>query len=309
LRSERGFVAPLLLVAAVALVAVAVAGLIVVINSEDEAPPDQGGGEYELRAIGDSVTAGWGHYPDGAEVRRFPLLLGGCVPPPTPNGKCQSPRKVAYPAVFARERGIPLARPGFENLAIAGAEPADWLPGGPFAGRLDRVVAEDPDLTVLTLGANPLLSQFLFQPAGAVCVRRPEEAEIRRCVAAALADVRVVERLARVYSRLLATPEDGKRGLVAVLQYHETVPLTLRGTRIDLLFEQLRSAISAAVARAREANPSEAERLLLVEPPSFAGHDCGGEEPWVLESDFCIHPSAAGHEQLARALEDAVAGR
>lgn len=307
--SERGIVAPLLLVAAIVLVAVAVAGLIVVVNSDEETPPDYGSGEYELRAIGDSVTAGWGHYPKGERVPGPLLFLGGCVPPATPNGKCQSPRKVAYPAVFARERGIPLSPPGFDNLAIAGADPVDWLPGGAFAGRLERVVADDPDLTVLTLGANPLLAQFLFQPRGAVCVRRTEEAEIRRCVAAALAGVRVVERLTRVYRRLLDTPEDGKQGLVVVVQYHETVPVTLRGTRIDILFELLRGAISSAVERAREADPEDAERLLLVAPPSFAEHHCEAPDPWVLTSDFCIHPSAAGHAALARALAAALPER
>lgn len=305
--SERGLV-PLLLLVVVGLVALAVVGLSVVIKSRDDPPPDEGSGEYEVRAIGDSVTAAWGHYP-GDRGEEVPVTeIAACVPPPTPNGLCQSPRTVAYPAVFAKERGIPRARPGFENLAIAGADPVDWLPGGPFADRLDRVVADDPDLTVLTLGANPLLIRFLFpnHAEGGACVRKDEEEEIRRCVQASLAKFMVVDRLTRVYTRLLATDEEGKQGLVVVFQYHETVPITLRGTRVDILFELLGGAISTAVERARELRPEDADRLLLIEPPSFAGHDCEADDRWVLVNDSCIHPSAAGHRAYARALEEAV---
>jgi lysophospholipase L1-like esterase len=304
LSSERGIVAPLVLVAAIVLVAIGVAGLIVVINSEDEPPPDSGSGEYELRAIGDSVTAGWGHYPgSGKEVPSFPLLLGGCVPPPTPNGRCQSPREVAYPAVFARARGIPRARPGFENLAVAGADPIDWLQQ-PFEDELERVVADDPDLTVLTLGANPLLSNFLTPATSrGRCLHTDR---IRACIDDALRTYQVVERLSQVYQRLLQTPPDGKRGLVVVFQYHRTSPATVPPDRVEILFGKLRAAISAAVADARARRPEDAERLLLLDPPSFDGHHCRSADPWVLAADTCIHPSAAGHEQFARALDEAV---
>ena len=298
MRRERGIAGPLLIVAAL-LIAVAVLGLIAVIRSDEDPPPETGTGEYKLRAIGDSVTAGWGYFPDGSRVRRE-VLLAGCIPPRTPNGRCQAPRRVAYPAVFARERGIPLARPGYENLAVAGADPGDWL-DGPFSDELDRVVADDPDLTVMTLGANPLLTLFLNPLAReGRCVNTDR---IRACIDGALRDYRVRERLSRIYERLLDTPQDGRRGLVAVFQYHRTTPLTVRPDRVEILFAKLSAAIADAVELARRARPEDAERLLLIEPPSFAGHGCDDRDPWVLETDTCIHPSAAGHAAFARALD------
>ena len=301
--SERGIAAPLLLGAAV-LVAIGLAGLYVTLNSDEDPPPNGDAGGYELRAIGDSVTAGWGHFPRGRRVPAAALILGRCIPPPLPNGRCQSPRKVAYPAVYAARAGIPLGRPAFDNLAVAGADPIDWLEG-PFADELESVVADDPDLTVLTLGANPLLTDFIdfTDRRGGACIRGPRP---RDCIEAALRQFQVVARLSRVYQRLLDTPADGKRGSVVVFQYHRTQPATVPPDRVEILFEELRAAISRAVADARERRPQDAGRLLLVETPSFEGHHCGDPDPWVLSADTCIHPSAAGHEQFARALEQAV---
>jgi lysophospholipase L1-like esterase len=307
---EGGLAWPLVLVAAVLLGVFVAGGIALIREGPGEEPDPSGDGRYEIRAIGDSVTAGWGYDNDGRPIES-PRLLGFCIPPRTPDGRCQSTHVRSYPAVFAEMRGVPRAPPGYRNLARAGADPADWLDPAVFGDELAAVAADDPDVTLLTLGANPLLTAFLNpgNPRGGLCVliERPEG--VRRCVEAALERNRVATRLSTVYQRLLDTPEDGKRGLVVILQYHRTVPRTIQAAKVGILFGRLRETIAEAVAAARAARPDQGERLLLVEPPDFGAHHCDVDDldqRWVLRSDFCIHPSAAGHRALARALDEAV---
>ena len=308
--SERGIVAPLVLVAVVVLIAFVAGGIILINEGGGEEPPPTGDDRYEIRAIGDSVTAAYGYGKDEDPIASG-HVLSFCIPPRVPDGRCQSSHGVAYPAVFAEMRGVPRAPPAFRNLAKSGADPSDWLNREVFGDELAAVVADDPDLTVLTLGANPLLTLFLNPgaPRGGLCVLLFRADRVRRCVDDALERYEVVGRLSDVYQRLLDTPEDGKQGLVVVFQYHQTAPRTLPARKVGILFGRLRGAIAEAVAAARAARAGDADRLLLIEPPSFADHHCDLEDPgdaWVLKSDGCIHPTAAGHEQYARALDAAV---
>lgn len=305
--------APLVAAAAVVLIAFAVGGILLISEGGGGEGEPSGDDSYEIRAIGDSVTAGFGYDKDGEPIGS-PHLLSFCIPPRVPDGRCQSARRIAYPAVFARLRGVEPNPPGFRNLAVSGADPADWLDPEVFGDELAEVVNDDPDVTLLTLGANPLLTLFLnpAAPRGGLCVLLERPDLVRRCVDAALERYGVVERLSQVYERLLDTPDDGKRGVVAVVQYHQASPRTLPAAKVAILFGRLREAVSQAVAAAREARPEDAGRLLLVEPPSFAENHCDLDDEgrrWVLRSDSCIHPSAEGHRQFAAALDEAIPER
>jgi lysophospholipase L1-like esterase len=277
-----------------------------------------------VRALGDSVTAGFGYYADGSPVPAKEILggikdrilaapgkfifgipseAGRCLPPIPPDGRCQSPSRVAYPAVFAKQSGIPLRAPNFENLAIAGASPLDWL-GQPFADELAQIVKADPDLTVLTLGANPLLQTFLV--GRAICARTPFA---NRCVAKEIRGQRIVSRLISILERLLLTDPGGRLGEVVVFTYHEARPIPAFGARVEALLDGLNGAIATAVAAVRSRHPQYADRLLLIDPPAFDDHQCDDDEPWVLLSDTCIHPNALGHQMFAATLSEAVADR
>ncbi len=87
---------------------------------------------------------------------------------------------VAWPAQFANARAIP-AGSTFQNRAVSGSTPANWDRGGALNDVLAGIVHDQPDLTVMTLGANPLLD--LFQGGrGIGCAVTLTDAELRACV-------------------------------------------------------------------------------------------------------------------------------
>lgn len=292
-------------------------------RSEEPAAVGEPRDDLTIRALGDSVTAGFGYYADGTAVPASEILggikdrifaapgkflfgipsdAGRCLPPTPPDGRCQSPARVAYPAVFAQRLGVPLRSPGFENLAVSGSTPGEWL-GVHLGDELGEIVADDPDLTVPTLGANPLLQTFLV--GRAICARTPFA---DRCVDEELAEHRVGQRLASVLERLLATDPGGRRGEVVVFTYHETRPIPAFGAKVSALLDSLNETIAAAVSRVRAARPQDASRLILLSPPPFDDHQCFDDEPWVLRTDACIHPNAAGHRMFAQVLLEEAAG-
>lgn len=286
--------------------------------------PPQTGELPVIRALGDSVTGAFGYYGEHNAVpqseifnipnlvEKFVLRGGRCLPPDPPDGRCQAPNDVAYPAVFASQLGVPRHGPFFRNDAVSGSEPKQWL-GPPFEDELEAAIADDPDLIVLTLGANPLLAHFM-SPTGQLCARIG--AYLSDCIRKHLEKEKVVERLTQIYLRLLHTPRGGPRGTVAVMNYHQTVPDPLApvpffglAARVDALFGELRKATAQAVANARSSDPANASRLKLIDPPPFAEHGCRSRVPWVLKSDGCIHPNEDGHTELARALRAVYTGR
>jgi len=160
---------------------------------------------------------------------------------------------------------------------------------------LDHVVADDPDLIFVTLGGNPLLTDFAFG-FGQACMRTDwTNIQTITCLRLALGVQGTVHRLTRIYAHLL----DAQDATVAVFLYHKTFPKTIPHRKVSLLFAALNSAIKTAVAHAHDEKPGEATRLRLLTPPSFDSHQCGSHEPWVLNSDTCIHPNAAGQRAYA----------
>jgi lysophospholipase L1-like esterase len=263
----------------------------------DQGPGGSGGDSLVIRALGDSVTAGFGYSADGTKISVGELP--NCAAHPS-NPNCQDPDGVAYPARFAaRHSGS-----DFQNLAESGSIPADYLGEGRIDRRpdLDAVVEADPDVTVLTIGANPLLQSFLLG-SDRYCATTVSVAAARSCVRRALLREQVVPRLTRIYTALLDTPSDGRNGKVIVFQYPETHPASAFGIQLKVLIEELRSTIAGAAAAARTADPGKGERLLVADPGPFLQHGCLSQVPWILRVDTCIHPNIAGHVQLANVLD------
>jgi lysophospholipase L1-like esterase len=310
---------------------------------------------FTMRAIGDSVTAGFGFLGDGTpmSVLQFPF----CIPPAQLNDRCSSNSSngpgsggpaawspdfgygdgVAWPAQFARANAIPSS--AFENRAVSGSTPADWLPGGQLDNTLAGVVADDPDLTVLTLGANPLLDIFLIGK-GIGCDFTLGEAAFAACLQRVITQQQLVPRLRAVVARLLLAP--GNR--VVVSQYHQAIPASSVFSVSSLRI--LAQVLNANVARAVQGAPGFGSRVFLMSPPLFAvgvppgdavcvdrelGQPvdgpsvqseaaqaelgitnpfsfCGSPDYWIISADTGIHPSVAGHARFAAALQAVVDG-
>jgi hypothetical protein len=216
---------------------------------------------------------------------------------------------------------------------VSGSAPADWGTGGALNDTLAGIVADNPDLTVFTLGANPLLDSFLAG-SGIGCAITLSEAAFRACVQGYIADQQVTGRVGAVIAQLLVAP--GNR--VVVSQYHLVVPsATIFGvTSLRIMSEELNAAVAAAVQASREAG----ERVFLMAPPLFPvgvgpgdaicpngglaptvdGQSrqseptqdelgvldplsfCGSDVYWIISGDTGIHPSRLGHAQFAQAL-------
>ena len=303
---------------------------------------------FRLRAIGDSVTAGFGFLGSGIEWSVLDLV--SCIPPTPLNDRCSSnspngpgvdgpvgwspdfglANNVAWPAQFANARGIP-SGPTFQNWAVSGSTPADWDRGGALNSILAGIVQGQPDLTVMTLGANPLLDLFLAG-RGIGCAVTLTDAELRACVRGFIRRQRLVPRVRSVVNQLLVAPSNR----VVVSQYHQAIPTAtlFSVSSLRIMFGEL----NAAVARAVRGMPQFGSRVYLMSPPLFpvglgpgivlcpsgsglvdgqsrqsrVSQDaltvthpftfCGSDDFWIISADSGIHPNRNGHAQFAAAL-------
>ena len=305
-----------------------------------------------VRAMGDSVTAGFGYYSDG---KLMPLLsLPECKPGSvTLVDACSSNSKtlnneakrveyaadyglsnnVSWAAQWANEYGIT----DYENLAISGSEPVNWAPGGSLYATTKRIESEDPDYILMTLGANPLLSEMLFGTDKMGCAIWSDLfGKYEECIEEAFAGVQLRQYLESVYRDLAKKTS----ATVYLMQYHLSIPSTaLAYTTFQIA--QMGELLNREIARAAAAvNP---QRLRVVTPPHFnVGIDleplyrssyscssfgyevdgpsvqidatqdelllshplsfCSGPAhgpPWVISGDTGIHPSATGYTQMA----------
>lgn len=305
-----------------------------------------------VRALGDSVTAGFGYYSDGSSMTIFHLLE--CRPPEkefddacssnsltrTNKGKLEyAPdyglsNDVSWAAQWANEHAIT----NYENLAVSGSEPASWAPGGALHPTTVRIEAEDPDYILMTVGANPLLSEMLFGIDNMGCAIYSQIfGGYRECVETAFAGVHLRENLKRLYTDLVKNTE----ATIYLMQYHLSVPSTALAYSATQIAEMVKLLNREIAAVAAEVNP---QRLQVVAPPhfnvgidvsptypsrfscssfgykvdgpsvqstatqteleilhplSFCEGPAGGGPPWVISGDTGIHPSAAGYEQMA----------
>jgi lysophospholipase L1-like esterase len=308
--------------------------------------------EPVVRAIGDSVTAGFGYYSNGTPMTIGHLLE--CRPPATGfDDACSSnslvtnhnqklvyapdyglSNNISWAAQWANEHGIA----NFENLAISGSEPANWGPGGLFHEKTEEIEAEDPDYILMTIGANPLLSEMLFGLDKMGCAIYSDVfGGYRECIEEAFGEVHLHERLTKLYEDLVQHTS----ATIYLMQYHLAVPssaLAYSAVQIAEMGRLLNEEIAAAAAgvsptRLRvvtpphfdvgidispvypstftcssfgysvdgpsvQSTPTQKE-LLFLHPLSFCKGPEGGGEPWVISGDTGIHPSAAGYQQMA----------
>jgi lysophospholipase L1-like esterase len=306
-----------------------------------------------VRALGDSVTAGFGYYSNGEEMDI--LELDGCRPAAKRfNDACSSnslnpkseegpvkyapdyglKNKVSWAAQWSREYGIT----NYRNFAISGSEPKNWAPGGEFNFLTEKIRSENPDYILLTLGANPLLSNTLFGIEEMECARF---GNFQECVEEEFKAVELRRYLASVYKNLLQET----MSTIFLMQYHLSVPsiaLLYSSSQIALMGAMLNREIEVVAAAV---NPV---RLRVVAPPHFnvgvdlspvykstytcteerSGVDgpsvqatltqdsfkidpfveefcpgpAGGGQTWVIDGDTGIHPSATGYQRMASKL-------
>ncbi|HVY77399.1 MAG TPA: Ig-like domain-containing protein, partial [Solirubrobacterales bacterium] len=304
------------------------------------------------RAMGDSVTAGFGYYSNG---KLMPLLsLPECRPGSvTLVDACSSNSKtlnneakqveyatdyglannVSWAAQWANEYGVT----NYENLAISGSEPVNWAPGGSLYATTKRIESEDPDYVLMTLGANPLLSEMLFGTDRMGCAIWSDLfGKYEECIEEAFEGVHLRRELESVYRDLVK-----KTGAtIYLMQYHLSIPATaLAYTTFqiaqmgDLLNREIaRAATAVGSPRLRVVTPphfnvgidleplyrssyscsrfgyevdgpsvqidATQDELLVSHPLSFCSGPAQGP-PWVISGDTGIHPSAAGYTQMA----------
>jgi lysophospholipase L1-like esterase len=306
-----------------------------------------------VRALGDSVTAGFGFYDDGSSMTIEQLLE--CRPSAKEfDDACSSnslnrnseEKKVTYAtdyglannvswaAQWANEYGIT----NYKNYAISGSEPKDWAPEGEFHSTTAQIASEDPDYVLMTMGANPLLSDMLFGADNMGCAIYADVfGGYRECVERAFAEVHLQEHLKSLYSYLVANTD----ATIYLMQYHLSVPstaLAYGATQIAAMGALLNreiAAVAAAVSPKRlqvvapphfnvgidvspvypsrytcslfgyrvdgpsvQSDPTQDE-LEVLHPLSFCEGPENGGFPWVIDGDTGIHPSASGYEQMA----------
>jgi hypothetical protein len=305
-----------------------------------------------VRAIGDSVTAGFGYYDDGSPMPFTSLF--SCRPGErTYDDACSSnstvrsnaepaaeyapdyglANNVSWAAQWANEHGLS----NYANFAVSGSEPSDWTAGGQLYPTTKRVEEEDPDYILLTLGANPLLSEMLFGSDEIGCALRSDIfGSYRECIEEAFARVGLRANLKAIYSELV----DNTSATIYPMQYHLSIPssaLAYSATQIAMMGQLLNEQIASVAAevsttrlrpigpphfnvgidispvypssyscsslgypvdgRSVQSDPSQDE-LLLDHPLSFCSGPAQGP-PWVIDGDTGIHPSGAGYAQMA----------
>jgi lysophospholipase L1-like esterase len=306
-----------------------------------------------VRALGDSVTAGFGYYADGEEMSL--LALPFCRPSGPPyNDACSSNSEVFYDkskafeyapdyglannvswaAQWANRYGIT----NYENLAVSGSEPKEWAPGGVLHDKTAQIESEDPDYILMTVGANPLLSEILFGTDNMKCALYSDIfGNFAECVERAFAKVELQANLRNLYTDLVEHTE----ATIYLMQYPLTVPsvaIAYTATQVAEMGQLLDREIAKV---AGEVSP---KRLRVVAPPHFSvgvsvepvypstyscsrlGFEvdgpsvqseptqdeleilhpfsfCAGPmppgKPWVISGDTGIHPSATGYTQMA----------
>ena len=317
-----------------------------------------------VRAFGDSVTAGYGFLGDGTQWGVTDLLR--CRPPAGQmNGRCSSnsslgPGAPAGPPVFTPDFGLAdnvswaaqvattLGTVDYANYAVTGSEPRQWMnlaaepdqpDNGEYHDLLVRLESDDPDLVLMTLGANPLLADFVTGPQAACALFDDENTQrqlFEDCIDGVIQDNLLAQRLIAVYLDVLA--HTNKARIVASRYYLAIPAITLfEEWQAQAMVDAVNAQVDTAVAAVKESGAAYAGRISLADPPRFdsgwpgTGQDagcgatppadgpshqslyaqmmliaragsagfCASTEPWTIDADTGIHPNRDGHAQLA----------
>jgi hypothetical protein len=240
---------------------------------------------WRMRAMGDSVTAGFGFLGEGTPMQDGQLL--DCRPPDNLNNRCSSnsdngpdstaapewstdfglKNNISWAAQFANSHepnGKPITAPDiFQNRAVTGSAPTDWLPGGPFNDELEGIIAENPELIAMTMGANPLLSNILLSFSGEECSFETTVADLQACIKPFFDQVDLTGNLQKLYTAIL----NGTDSSVVVFQYHLADPAAgnFSNWQIEAIIDFFNIQISTAIANTEQALPEQAARLLEIE--------------------------------------------
>ena len=231
-----------------------------------------------VRAMGDSVTAGFGYYGDGTSMGIASLYE--CKPvgtvlddacssnsTATKNGLQEVPyapdyglsNNISWAAQWASDYGVT----NYKNYAVSGSEPVNWAPGGSLYATTQKIEAEDPDYILMTIGANPILANTLFGLGSMECALESDiTGGYRECVEESFEEVHLRAELKRLYTNLV----EKTSATIYLMQYHLAVPssaLLYSVTQIAEMGKLLNEAIAEV---AQEVSPT---RLQVVAPPHF----------------------------------------
>jgi lysophospholipase L1-like esterase len=234
-------------------------------------------GEIKVRALGDSVTAGFGYFSNGEEMEFWELddcrpaekqFNDACSSNSTSRESKEGPVEyapdfgyangVSWAAQWAKKYGLT----NYKNYAISGSEPFDWGSEGGFHRITEKIEAEEPDYVLLTLGANPLLSEVLFGGGSILCGLESDIlGGFRECIGTLFEKDNLQKNLKRVYADLVANTQ----ATIYVMQYHLSEPSVALYTtdQIAEMGKLLNEEIAAV------AGTFSSRRLRVVTPPHF----------------------------------------
>ena len=235
-----------------------------------------------VRAMGDSVTAGFGYYSDG---KLMPFLsLYECKPggeelddacssnsTATKDGLKEVPyapdyglaNNVSWAAQWANEYGVT----NYKNFAVSGSEPKNWAPNGSLYSTTQKIEAEDPDYILMTIGANPILANTLF---GLGSMRCALESDIfggyEKCVEESFEEVHLRAELKSLYTNLV----EKTHATIYLMQYHLSIPSSALLYGVTQIAEMGKLMNETIAAVAKEVNTAtNSQRLQVVSPPHF----------------------------------------
>lgn len=235
-----------------------------------------------VRAMGDSVTAGFGYYADG-KLMPFRSLYE-CKPvgqvlddacssnsTATESGLKEVPyaadyglsNNVSWAAQWANSYGVT----NYKNYAISGSEPINWAPGGSLYATTQKIEGENPDYILMTIGANPILANTLF---GLGSMRCALESDIvggyEKCVEEAFEEVHLRAELKSLYTDLVQKTH----ATIYLMQYHLSIPSSALLYSVTQIAEMAKLMNETIAAVAAEVNAATKEtRLQVITPPHF----------------------------------------
>lgn len=231
-----------------------------------------------VRAMGDSVTAGFGYYSDGSSMSIYSLYE--CKPvgtvlddacssnsTATKNGLKEVPyapdyglaNNISWAAQWANKYAVT----NYKNYAVSGSEPTNWAPGGSLYATTKKIEAEDPNYILMTIGANPILANTLFGLEPMACAI---EADVlggyRECVEEAFESVHLRAELKRLYANLV----EKTSATIYLMQYHLAIPSSALLYSVTQIAEMGKLMNETIAAVAKEVSPT---RLKVIAPPHF----------------------------------------
>lgn len=235
-----------------------------------------------------------------------------------------------------------------ENWAVTGSTPADWDPqGGVFGFQLKSIKNQT---VVMTLGANPILADFLkirvsgFNSVNGVCADKSEyfswkgwwanpTSTVVDCARNQWTKHKQAEHLSNVYRQLLAN-----NNKVMVLGYYANCPWSFGNwqpngnvakgpasgnscasetQKVDApgkpvvsqldhaigVGDAINSMIASTVAEVQNKQPNGKDlQFVLPDQKAWLKHQATDSDSWIFKNDTWIHPSDAGHTQLAKTV-------